>query len=194
MPLPLRGVAWVLVGVQLVLPFSPVVLTAMAAGGVPAAGSVFAVPPSAPSVVVNRLVPLVAAATTSIQFSVNPTDEEISRVRVFGQPLVAAGQAAAAVENRDLAVALVAFREREDADDGSALENFLQQHPDSPRRLSLLGNLANHYRHTSQFSKALAGWQQVKVTGEIFAGIQSIDSNQFHAVIRFNDNAGHTAV
>ena len=125
-----------------------------------------AAPPPAPTVTVNRTVPNVTPPSPDLKFSANPTDAEIFLARVFDQPIVSIGKGGSLAENKDLAAALLAYRNRQDLDDASAIENFLQVHPDSPRYLSLLVQLGSHYRHTSQFSKALAAWQQVWESGK----------------------------
>jgi hypothetical protein len=104
--------------------------------------------------------------SVDLQFSANPTDDEISSARVFGNPIVSLGTNIAPGENAALAAALVAYRNRADADDASALENFLLAYPNSPRLLSLSVNLAGHYRRTSQFSRAMDTLEQVWAAGK----------------------------
>ena len=60
----------------------------------------------------------------------------------------------------------MAYQNRQDPVDASAIENFLQTHPGSPRYLSLLNYLAAQYRRNCQFSKALAADQQVWTLGK----------------------------
>ena len=169
-PLPwsLRGIIWVLILFQAILPFAPQVLADSFSEipSIPPATTQFAMPPAEPVVTVNRTVPNVAPPSTDLQFSAEPTDEEISSARAFEGPIISLGKTASPTENADLAAALLAYRNRQDPDDASAIENFLQGHPDSPRYISLLGNLASHYRSTGQFSKALAAWQQVWTSGK----------------------------
>jgi RHS repeat-associated protein len=132
----------------------------------PPSTSQFATPPPAPVVTVNRTVPNVEPPSTEVQFSANPTDEEIARARVFEAPIITVGKVTDSNENGDLAIALLAYYNRTDADDGTAIEGFLLTHPNSPRSLSLMVNLATHYRETSQFSKALDIWQRVWASGK----------------------------
>jgi RHS repeat-associated protein len=114
----------------------------------------------------NREVPNVPPPVSELRFSANPTDAEILSARVFSTPVVSVGRVVSPGENQALAAALQEYHHRSNADDASALERFLGQHPDSPRRLALLVQLAAHYRETCQFSKALAVWQQVWDAGK----------------------------
>ena len=134
-----------------------------------------AFPPPAPQVVINRTVPNIAPPSTVLKFSVNPTDEEISHARVFSQPVISLGKTKILLKmgiSPGLYWLIITAR---DQDDGSAIENFLQIHPDSPRYISLLANLAAHYRETSQFSKALDDWQQVWTSGK---DVTDLDGSQ----------------
>ena len=155
----MRLVAWLVVWVQVVLPVWPG-MVALAA--VPEEQLV---PVAVPKVAVNRVVPVVRPLELGLRFSAEPTDGEIAGARVFERPIISLGKKGTAGENRDLAVALLAYRNRVEVDDASALEGFLQRHPDSPRRISLSGHLAGHYRQTAQFTKALEAWRQIWVEG-----------------------------
>jgi hypothetical protein len=167
-PLPwqLRWMTWVLLVLQTIVPIFPQALAIAQSVPISKADATFRTPPSAPEVTVNRTVPDVQPPSTELQFSNNPTDEEISRARVFDEPIVSIGKNSSSTENADLAQALLKYRDRQDSDDASAIENCLQTHPDSPHYISLQVNLAAHYRRTSQFSKALATWQQVWASGK----------------------------
>ncbi len=159
---------WVLIGSQLVLPVLPQLQAEAAEAPLsfPSATPRFATPPPAPVVTVNRTVPIVQPFSTGLHFSAVPTDEEIARAPVFGMPLITVGKVTDPGENNDLAAALLAYHNRTDSDDASAIENFLQAHPNSPRYLSLMVDLATHYRETCQFSKALDTWQKVWASGK----------------------------
>lgn len=166
MPWPLRCVTWFLLATQAALPIFPQAL--IAAESAPSqtvrianAPLRLTAPPPAPQVTVNRTVANVMPPSTDLKFSANPTDAEIARARVFESPIISIGKTTSATENADLAAALLAYRNRQDQDDASAIEAFLQTHPDSPYYLSLLAHLSSHYRHTCQFSKALAANQQI---------------------------------
>ena len=180
MPWPMRGAAWVLVVLQATLPVVPQVLAEATAVKLPDVSSVsrLGVTPAEPVVKANRTVPKVSPPAVELQFSAEPTDGEIGRARVFDKPILTIGKKASAAENRDLAAALLAYCNRQDADDASAIENFLRSHPDSPRHVSLSSHLAGHYRRTSQFTKELDTCQQIWVSGRDIteaAGRQIVD-------------------
>jgi RHS repeat-associated protein len=93
-------------------------------------------------------------------FSSKPNDAEISRARVFEEPLVPMGGRASVGENKALAQALMAYLKRGDNEDTTAITGFLKQHPRSVWRASLLTNLGLVYRRTGYFSKALAALEE----------------------------------
>jgi RHS repeat-associated protein len=164
----MKLVAWLTIVTQFGLPFNGLLF----AGGTtvlpPAARSPEYPPPvlTPKNVVVNRTVPKVQPPSLELRFSAVPTDEEISRARVFPVPVIPAGTKRVAGENKDLALALKAFRDRADADDASSVENFLKKHPDSQWRVSLAANLGSHYRQTMQFTKAMAAWRETWALGK----------------------------
>jgi YD repeat-containing protein len=180
LPLPMRGVTWFLIVIQ---PFWPMLPQILSGAPVPiqtaSASNRLMSPPPAPQVTVNRTIPDLTPPSTDLKFSDNPTDEEIFLARVFTQPIISIGKTSDSAENKDLAVALLAYHNRQDPDDGSAIENFLETHPNSPRYLSLMANLATHFRETSQFSKALGAWQRVWALGKNVTdenGMQVVDN------------------
>ena len=94
-------------------------------------------PPPARVVTVNRTAPKVSPVPTTLTFSSRPTEAELSRARVFAEPLLPIG-ATNAAENRALATALVAFVGSEPRDRTTwPLARFLADHPRSAWRLSL---------------------------------------------------------
>ena len=164
LPLPLRWASWLVIVTQLVLPVWPGMLAL--ADSIPSQSVVTLGAGVMPVVVVNRTVPNVTAPSVNLQFSGNPTDGEIAGARVFENPIISLGTTSAPNENAVLAGALQSYRNRVNPEDASALENFLQAYPNSPRYLSLSGILAMHYRRNCQFSKALDTWQQVWTAGK----------------------------
>jgi RHS repeat-associated protein len=171
-PWPLKLVAWLTVLLQLALPFNSELFAAQAALLTPTGRSVRAYPApvlTPQRVTINRTKPAVETPSLDLRFSEQPTDEELSRARVFPVPLVPARTSGSPSENRDLARALKQFRDRTDADDASGLEDFLIRHPDSKWQVSLLANLAAHYRSTMQFTKAMAAWQEAWKLGKTIA-------------------------
>ena len=89
----------------------------------------------------RRDVPAVDPLPLRPLFSESPTTAEIRAARVFGEPVVAVGAGPGVAENRDLAEALLAFLDRSSEGDESAIDGFLEEHPTSPYRPSLLLNL-----------------------------------------------------
>jgi RHS repeat-associated protein len=94
-----------------------------------------------------------------MRFSDNPTDDELSRAHIFNEILTPIG-VTTPLENQDLAHSLTSFLHRTNSDDFSSLTRFLETHPASPWRASLLTGLGAIYRHTGWFSKALACWDE----------------------------------
>jgi hypothetical protein len=167
LPYPMRCIGLAMIMVQLAIPLLPMMTRAETVPATTGNGSkTFAVPPPEPVVTVNRTVPAVQPPTTDLRFSDNPSDEEITQGRVFEHAIVHIGNKPATSENKDLATALLAFRNRQNPDDAGAIENFIQSHPDSVWNISLTANLATHYRQTSQFSKALDAWKTTWSTGK----------------------------
>lgn len=109
---------------------------------------------------VNRTVPDVAPPSAQAVFSDSPTDAEFFRAGIFAEPLVAIGNATSSEENKALAKALQQFLARTENDDTSALVRFLEAHPQSAWRASVLLNLGGFYRKTGYFTKALATWKE----------------------------------
>ena len=108
---------------------------------------------------VNRTVPQVTAPVLLPSFSVEPSDLEITRARVFVEPLVPVG-ATSLAENIALARALMAYIQTGGAEDGRSLEAFLREYPDSAWRASLLANLGALYRRRGYFSRALEAFEE----------------------------------
>jgi len=69
------------------------------------------------------------------------TSPEISRVRIFEEPLVPVGGRASAEEDKALSQALADYRQGGAGEDVSAIAGFLERHPRSVWRASLLMNL-----------------------------------------------------
>lgn len=113
----------------------------------------------------NRSAPTVSRPPATLQFSSPPTDNEIFRAHFFAEPLIPAGLTSPA-ENKELVEALLAFSHRQSNDDVSGISRFLEQHPDSPWRLSLLTDLGIFYRYTGHFFKALATWEEAWQLGK----------------------------
>jgi RHS repeat-associated protein len=118
------------------------------------------------SVKVNRTVPKVAPPKTGLEFSANPTTQEISRARVFEEPLVPIGGEPSAEENAALASALLGYAKRSGPDDFTSLTDFLEKHPHSAWHAALLTCLGLEYYNTAYYSRALAAWEQAWSLGQ----------------------------
>ena len=90
--------------------------------------------PAPPPVKVNRTVPSVKPVPLSPVFSAQPTDDELFRARVFGEPMVPTGTTSLD-ENRALATALSAFLDGRGREDFAPIEGFLKAHPTSAWRV-----------------------------------------------------------
>src|SRR6185436_20637079 len=73
----------------------------------------------------NRALPKFTPPQTTLEFSANPTVEEISRARVFEEPLVPIGGKPNGDENAALATALLGYTSRGGPDDFSSITDFL---------------------------------------------------------------------
>ncbi|MCL4845398.1 MAG: hypothetical protein KJ066_02575 [Acidobacteria bacterium] len=107
---------------------------------------------------VNRTVPRVTPPAPTPVFSPTPTDEEIFRARVLGEPFVPVGGATTPDENRALGAALRAYRAAGRLDDVTPFEAFLAAHPRSAWRASVQANLAAVLWAQGYLSRALAAW------------------------------------
>ena len=115
---------------------------------------------AAGAVKVNREVPRVESPKGPLEFSANPTPDEIFRAHVFPEPLVVVGSRPAPAENAALAAALVRYSRRSGPDDFSGLTDFLMQHPQSPWSAALLTDLGFEYYNTAHYAAAMAAWSQ----------------------------------
>jgi RHS repeat-associated protein len=113
---------------------------------------------SGPAVKVNRTVPKVEPPRSGLEFSANPSPEEIFRARVFAEPLVPVGGEPTAAENAALTTALLGYSKRSSPDDFSSLTGFLKQHPQSAWQAALLTDLGLEYYNTAHYSLALEAW------------------------------------
>lgn len=77
------------------------------------------------------------------------------RQRTFAEPLEPVG-VPGAVETRELAAAIAVYRSSRDVEAVTPILEFLERHPRSAWKPSLLANLAVLYRHTGYIDRALA--------------------------------------
>ncbi|MBI4747115.1 MAG: hypothetical protein HY774_01385 [Acidobacteria bacterium] len=127
-------------------------------------------PPPTPKVVtVNKTVPKVEPPPATPVFSKVPTSTEITRARVFNEPLIPFGSAdksREAQENLVLAQTITDYLTQDDWHDVSRFEAFLTQFPMSVWRVSLLTNMGFAYRYSGYFQKALDTWEQAWKLGQ----------------------------
>jgi RHS repeat-associated protein len=109
------------------------------------------------------------------EFSSLPSDEEIYRQRVFPIPLrrVEDLPSPSPAENRDLAAALARYG-RSATGDPAPLVEFLQRHPGSAWRPSLLGNLGLLWRRAGRFQKAIDAFEE---TWELTRRARGVDGH-----------------
>jgi YD repeat-containing protein len=111
---------------------------------------------------VNRRAPNSRPPSAMPVFSSLPTVIEITRARVFEEPLLVLGAAEpSADENRQIAGLITGYLAAGTPDGTAAFEEFLASHPNSPWRDSLLANLGVVWRRTGHFSKAYDAWERV---------------------------------
>jgi RHS repeat-associated protein len=91
--------------------------------------------------------------------SANPTDSEISLVRLFPFGLVPMQTKAIDGENKALSTALTAYKKRAEQDDVSMLKKFLADFPHSRWRPSLEVNLGLKRYQAGYFSESLDNWK-----------------------------------
>jgi len=92
-------------------------------------------------------------------FSIQPTTEEIKSVRVFEEPLIPIGGEPSQDENTALANALLAFANRTNADDFSALTDYLDLAPNEHWYAPVLFTLGSEFYNTGYYSRALDTWE-----------------------------------
>jgi RHS repeat-associated protein len=108
----------------------------------------------------NRTLSNVEPPRTGLEFSANPTPQELFRARVFEEPLVPVGGEPSPAENAALAVALLGYAQRRGPDDFSSLTGFLDQYPKSLWCASLLTDLGIEYYNTAHYSLAIDAWEK----------------------------------
>lgn len=116
-------------------------------------------PPKPPVVRVNRTVPRVTPPPAFPQFSAQPSEAEITRARVFSEPLVPLG-ATVPTENAALAEAITAYLKTGQSEMVAPFRAFLVRFPGSAWRASLLANLGVVYRRTGYHTRALDAWDE----------------------------------
>jgi RHS repeat-associated protein len=167
LPGALRVITWLVITSQVMVPFTPNIEAALSSRATMLL--LHAQTQSAGTAALTTVMASTANVATPPRiepppmrpvFSETPSDLEVFRARVFGEPIVPMARPSTAEENRALAQALLAFQDRADGDDTTAITGFVAQHPESTWRASLLLNLGQFYRQTGYFRKALAAWEE----------------------------------
>lgn len=112
------------------------------------------------------VVPTVGPIATNLTFSAASTTAELSKARVFEEPLVPMWGEPSAAENQALATALILFSQRERSDDFSALEAFLANQISFNWYASVSYALGSEYYHTGYYSKAIDTWEEAWLWAE----------------------------
>jgi RHS repeat-associated protein len=107
----------------------------------------------------NRTVPAVRPVPTSPVFSAVPTDQEIFRARIFGEPLVPVASTSPE-ENQALVRAISDYLHPIRPIGIAPFEEFLRDQPNSAWTPSLLANLGQVYLGSGRPSKALDAWER----------------------------------
>ena len=126
-----------------------------------------ATPPSPPPSPPNHTPPNVAPPPAYPVFSAQPTTAEISRARVFDEPLVPILVSPSPQDNRALAQAIVAYLHGNGGEETQAFETYLEAHATTPWRASVLTGLGVIYRRTGYFSRALRAWEEAWAIGKM---------------------------
>jgi len=143
-----RVIASVLIVLQVGL--MPASAAAPAAGG---AGT--STPIAAPRVDVNRSAPALRAQPSEPSFSADPSDAEIVRARVFGEPFVPIARQREGSENVDLARVIRDQARSSMPEDVTRFEVFLRDHPTSRWSAAVLLGVGIVYRQTGYLTRAL---------------------------------------
>jgi RHS repeat-associated protein len=112
--------------------------------------------PSPPMVLTN---PAPSEVPQFPSFSAQPSTKAITQTRVFEEPLVPTGREPTQNENAALAHTLLAFANRTNSDDFSALTQYLQDSPDTPWSASVRFSLGLECYNTGYYSKAIGFWE-----------------------------------
>jgi RHS repeat-associated protein len=108
----------------------------------------------------NRTVPSVGPPPTVATLSAVPTDAELTRTRIFSEPLIPMTRPTSTTENAALSRAIRQYANGGNTEKVAPLLAFLAAYPQSAWRPSLLANLGTVYRGTGYIGRALNAWEQ----------------------------------
>ena len=162
LPFGMRLTSWIIISIQLLIPCQSRLLAVTPPAPEPAPATAHnqnleTEKRMAPSRTPSQVKP----PSLIPNFSENPSDVELFNAHVFGLPLVLVGGQTSSDENKALARTIVGFVRRTNYENVETLTTFLDQHPNSPWRASLLFNLGKIYRSNGYISHALACWESV---------------------------------
>jgi YD repeat-containing protein len=103
---------------------------------------------------------LLSAGAWRLAAETVPTTQSIAARRVFPNPLIPVKGTPSEGENKDLDQALATYLDRGDSEALSPLLAFLDRHPDSPWRASLLANFGDVYERQGLATRALGAWRE----------------------------------
>lgn len=113
-----------------------------------------------PPIPKNLPAPSLLSPNARLEFSANPTPQEILQVRVFEELLIPIGGEPSPTENAALAEALRGFVQRSEPVDFTSLTAFVEHYPNSSWNTALLTGLGLEYYKSAYYSLALAAWKQ----------------------------------
>jgi len=108
---------------------------------------------------VNRTLPAFSPPHAEFDIPETPTVRDIASVHLLPEALVPVHPTPSAAQNKEIADALRLLSKRTVRDDFSALEQFVNEYPDSPWTPSVLFNLGLGYYRTGWYSKAINAWE-----------------------------------
>ena len=105
-------------------------------------------------VTVNKTVPDVEPPPQYPTFSPSPTDEELFKARVFGEPLIPENGESNNAENQALAQAITTYLYGGDSEALEPLEGVVTAFPKSRWRVAVQANVGSWYRKKGYFTRA----------------------------------------
>jgi RHS repeat-associated protein len=125
----------------------------------------------------------------------NPEEQRIGDFHVFSEPLLPIGRATEE-DDKAMLAALNAFSSRKQSDDFSALQTFLDRHPRSAWRASLLANMGSFFKENGYFTRALDAWREAweMTKGQNSGAGKVIADRAVAEFLRLNSNFGRSAV
>ena len=142
----------------------------------------------------NRTVPAVEPPPALSSLPASPTDAELTRARIFPEPLVPMQRPTTRDENAALAQAIRTYAEATQGEMVAPLVAFLARYPDSAWRPSLLANLGTVYRAHGYLSRALNAWERAwdQAKGETEPRARAVADFAIGEFLDLSSKVGHT--